>query len=109
MERACARGWVWGAWARACRVVGAGVTVFSRVNRVCRVTIRYEGGENGKYSSHEGTRFGTRSCLAPPREAIGPQVPDEWFLKRGVVFSHPVVHVYLVEHSLNLVIRSLHH
>ena len=39
-----------GAWARACLGVGAGVSMFSRVNRVCRVTNRYEGSVNGKYS-----------------------------------------------------------
>ena len=67
MERACAR--------RAGRGVGAGVTMFSRVNRVCRVTVRSEGSV---------------------RDAIGPQVSDKWFLERGVVSSLPVVRVLFI-------------
>ena len=39
-----------GTWVRACRSVGAGVTMFSRANRVCRATNRYQGSVFGTHS-----------------------------------------------------------
>ena len=57
--RACvgARARAGGTWVRACRGVGAGVTIVSRANRVCRPTNRYQGNVYGAHSY--------RLCIPP--------------------------------------------
>ena len=54
-----------GTWVRACRGVGAGVSMFSRANRVCRATNQYEGSVFGTHSFHPSKpSVGIRSCPA---------------------------------------------